>query len=184
MKKLNILKKYLILILLNGTNFSAYSSDYTYIFCADRKSNWHWLLDDQDNYIKIEGKWNYYCYNGIHFSYFIPNDSFNQIKRLSRKCIEKFGLSYETPQPAINFGNRWSIFALNKNLFYQGRLSVRYQEYNLNYTKIIKLYNDTYNLETYNNSIEYNFIGLGNLYNSIINNIKIIGGINENENEN
>ncbi|APJ03097.1 hypothetical protein [Silvanigrella aquatica] len=169
MKKIKILMSCMIFFILNSIFINSYSQEYTYVFCSDNRDNWKWLLDANGNYIIIKGKWERFHVEGIFFTYFIPDDPLNKIFYLSRKCVNDFGIHYETPYPANNITSRWSLFALNNNHFYQGKIAIDYKIGRSTYTKLFRIhsdyYNNKYSIENFNKS----FITL----NSILNRIKI-----------
>ena len=86
---------------------SAYANVTTYVYCGLRDaSNWEWLLDNNDDYVTISGRWGRVTEaSGIYFQVFRVSEEVWQQKAL--QCPAGY-----ISQPADSGTSRWEIFEI------------------------------------------------------------------------
>jgi hypothetical protein len=122
------MKYFLLLIMLDIFIINtAFSSEKTFIFCTDGKTEWKWLTDDQNNYIEAKGKWQEkstslnYTHIALMYKYFLLNNGIDDVEDLSEKCKKKFGNEFLIPQPANHGLNDWFLFAIDEEYLVGGK---------------------------------------------------------------
>lgn len=99
-------------------------ANWSYVYCTKLDgSDWHWLTDDAEDYMTINGNWGIMQVDGTNFSYF--NVSEHDYEVVNTKCQSTFSAEH-VAQPGNSSASSWSIFQVTLpsgvNYFAQGRL--------------------------------------------------------------
>ncbi len=129
-----------------------------YTFCASEKKEWHWLKNENDNYIQFTGEikpaiaYSDDWIENYNFEYFEiqEKNALEKIKHLQQLCQKNFGERFQIIQPAFNRFSPWRLFAFT----YENEVYFTSGYYGNYYEISQKITNSEINIKTF--SLEFN----------------------------
>ena len=110
----------IIIFFIFFNTFSYADKKSSYVYCANvysyfnnnDDSDWHWLRDDNGEYIEIDGVWRRHLVSrALYFVYFkVDAEDFDLVLNM---CQSKYGKGF-MPSPADDIFSDWRVFGYNR----------------------------------------------------------------------